>query len=151
MTRVAPGWYPGGPQVVNLIFPWIITGSTQTVRSLFNTFYIQLWFIDFMNTIKAKFWWRMVTINLFFTWPGYFMYQTKIMSTTRVAPGWYPGGTRVVSKISGVVRDFGSYTREFHSKFFCKFFGHSITSKESSNKILRYNTLSILKSVNDNS
>ena len=26
----------------------------------------------------------------------------------------------MVSKISGVVRDFGSYAREFHSKFFCK-------------------------------
>ena len=143
MTRVASGWYPGGTQVVNLIFPWVITGFTQTVR----------WLQYILHTIMVH---RLYGCNqskvlMTYGYNKFIFHVTRVLHVPVKNNVHHQGGTQVVSKISGVIRDFGSYTREFYSKFFCKFFGHSITSKESSNKILRYNTLSILKSVNDNS
>ena len=129
--------------MVNLIFPWVITGFTQTVR----------WLQYILHTIMVH---RLYGCNqskvlMTYGYNKFIFHVTRVLHVPVKNNVHHQGGTQVVSKISGVIRDFGSYTREFYSKFFCKFFGHSITSKESSNKILRYNTLSILKSVNDNS
>ena len=62
----------------------------------------------------------------------------------------HPGGPRVVSKNLGHVHQICSYIHEFPSKFFCKFFGYSTTPRGVLNKILLSETLSILKSANDN-
>ena len=114
MTQVAPGWYPGGTHVAYLIFSWIITGSTQTVWSLQ---YI-------LHTIMLHRLYECNQSKVLMTYGHnkFIFHVTRVLHVPLKNNVHHQGGTRVVRKISGVVRDFGSYTREFHSIFFLQMF-----------------------------
>ena len=95
MTRVAPGWYPGGTQVVNLIFPWIITGFTQTVRSLQYILHtIMLHRLYEYNQSKVVMTYGHNKLIFHVTTVLHVPVKNNVhhQGGTRVVPGWHPGG-----------------------------------------------------------